>query len=119
MSHETQRSDPFSSLKSPIIITKSLKFILLPSGQDVLSSPQQTRCSPSLVNEVFHGVCQTSWQHLPCQSAPGSYPQPDQWQPSPFPALVCPLLLCIKAEVQLVTSHFDVCQGYFSIHDDV
>ena len=33
--------NPFIPLKSPIKTTKSLKFISLPSGQDVLSSPNE------------------------------------------------------------------------------
>ena len=44
---ELEDLDPFIPLKSLIRTTKCLKFISLPSGQDVLSSPQQTGCSPS------------------------------------------------------------------------
>ena len=79
------------SPQSPYKITKNLKFISLPFGQDVLSSPQWTRCSPSLVNEAN----QVSARHpgdsflvnLPLEAVPNptnSNPLPSQPWSTPF-----------------------------------
>ena len=92
-------------------LRKFLNLFHSPSGQDILSSPQQTRHGPTLANG-------TSWQQLPCPSSSGNCPLIDQWQPFPLPTLVCPLSWYIKMGVQLVTLYSDVHQSS-AIHNDV
>ena len=75
--------------------------------------------APSLVNEV----CLVSARHpgdsLPVNLPPEAAPDLTNGSPLPSQPWFFPLSMCIKAEVQLVTSHFDVHQGSFSIHSDV
>ena len=78
------------SPQSPYKITKNLKFISFPSGQDVLSSPQETRCSLSLVKKTHLVSARHPGNSFPVNLPPQSCPQPDQWQPSPLLALICP-----------------------------
>ena len=43
---------PLNSLQNHAFYSIKFKIYSFSSGQDVLTSPQQTRCGPSLVNEV-------------------------------------------------------------------
>ena len=79
--------DDLDTLSPYLIINNinSLDFFYSPSGQDVLSSSQQTVCGPSLAN----GACLVSARH-PGSSFPVHHPQeavPELTNDNLFPSL--------------------------------
>ena len=114
---ELKDLDPSSPYK--IKSLKNLKILFhLPSGQDVLSSPQQTGCGPSLAN----GVHPVSARHLG-DSFPVNLPQEAVLQPtndttfSP-PCLCLPPFAVHKKRSLASDTTFLICTSVLSICND-